>query len=396
MYRSVEYPLLCTKEQLQLLEQCAGNSRWLYNYMLSQRMEAYKADTKVPSAFDQNKQLPALKKEHGWLALSEGLSLQQTILNLQTAFKRFFDGVSGFPQFKKKGSFDSFRIPNSNVEKGCDTVWIWQPEDDIGKCQIKLAKLGWFKIIHHREIPESWLIKSVTVKKRSNGRWYAIVLCDTQTEALKSIPIERAIENSVGIDFGLKSFLTLSNGNVVESPKHYHRMERRLKIRQRKLSRKAKGSANRQRAKQCLSKSHYKVAQQRKSFLHTLSSQISSQFDLVTLETLNIAGMAKNHCLAKSVMTSGWSMFKTFLSYKMEAKGNHLVFADRWFASSRISYETGEKNDSLKLSDRHWIDSAGNKLDRDVNAAKNLNYVGQHLLSTGELLSTETYQALYG
>lgn len=401
MLRVFEYRLVPSKTQRAALAQNAGNARWLYNHFLAQRIEAYKDSGQTLSSYDQIKQLPELKKEFDWLKASESTSLQQVAFNLNMAYQNFFRRVKqgaeapGFPKFKRKGVRDSFRIMNVS-----SSIRIWNPEEDEEDwgtrwCQIKLAKLGWFKLVYHRPIPEDSKIKNVAVKLHSDGNWYVSVLVEDGQEFPEPINPKQAAKNSIGVDFGLKDFVTLSNGEKVSSPQFYRSSQRKLAKLQRSLSRKANGSKNREKARKRVAKQHFHVAQQRRDFLNKLSYRLVNRFDLITLETLNIQGMSQNQRLSKSILDSGWGMFVSMLRYKAAERGKHLVQADPWFASSQISYYTGERNRELTLADRTWADSAGNLLDRDINAAMNLNYVGQHFITTGELLNTEGYLALY-
>ncbi|MCW6598614.1 RNA-guided endonuclease InsQ/TnpB family protein, partial [Yersinia ruckeri] len=256
-----------------------------------------------------------------------------------------------------------------------------------------LGKMGWFRLEMHRDLPENGIIKSATISKDTDG-WYISFLMELPEEPAKIHP-EDAVKNSVGIDFGLKSFLTLSNGLEIKSPQHYHKAERKLKRYQRSLSRKTKGSNNRLKAQSKVAALHLKVRNQRKDYLRKLAFRLTNQYGLITIEDLNIQGMTKNHRLAKSVITSGWYLFTKFLEEKCQDLGSYLVKANRWFASSRIIYDTGEYRPNLQLGCRWLIDYQGNQIHRDVNAAKNIDYWGRHLVLTGEELDTKGYLALY-
>lgn len=395
MYRAYKYKLSPTQDQLRQLAQAAGNCRWVYNEALAFREEAYKRGVKV-SAYDLIKRLPALKKEYEWLKLGSSQALQQVLLDLDKAYQGFFKHGRGFPKFKSKHGKQSFRI----MPHEFDLPWTddgSNAEHGWGKhTWIRLPKIGYVKVAEHRFIPEDAEIRHATLSRNAIGQWFISITCKLPDLVDDYIDPEKAAQNSVGIDFGLKSFLTLSNGETVESVNHYRRMEQQLARLQRKFARKAKGSNNREKLRMRIAKLHLRIANLRKDFLHKLSHRLSKTYDLVTVESLNIKGMVKNRCLAKSTITQGWSQFVSYLSYKLDNLGKYLVFADRWFASSRLSYWTGEKSECLTLADRAWTDSDGNVLDRDVNAAMNLDYVGQHFITTGELLTTKGYQALYG
>ena len=394
MHKAFKYRLLPSQSQLRCLAQFAGNCRWAYNEALAFRQEAYKLGVTL-SAYDLVKRLTHLKKEHDWLGLAPANALIQAIMDLDKAYLGFFSHGRKFPKFKSKHGKQSFRIRHDDF----DLPWTddgSNAEEGWGKhTWIRLPKMGYVKVVEHRSIPESANVKSATISRNALGQWFISILTELPDLVDDYIDPEKAAQNSVGIDFGLKSFLTLSNGETVESVNHYCRLEQQMARLQRKFARKAKGSNNREKLRLRIAKLHLRIANLRKDFLHKLSHRLSQQYDLITVESLNIKGMVKNRCLAKSIITQGWSSFVAMLGYKLDALGKYLVFADPWFASSRLSYWTGEKNAELTLADRTWTDSEGNVLDRDVNAAMNLDYVGQHFITTGELLTTKTYQALY-
>lgn len=404
MLLAYEYRLMPTAAQRQAFACNAGACRWLYNRWLAERIEHYKetgGKTRGgPGQYSQQGQIPKLKKEFEWLKDCESTSLQIVAGNLETAYQNFFRRVRegkqapGFPKFKKKGVRDSFTCSfvTNNIQ-------LWSPEDDpdFGSSwnQIKLPKHGWCKMVLHRKPPENSKIKRVTVKKHSDGNWYVSILFETPEELPELVSEKKALKNSVGIDLGLSSFAVLSNGQRFQNPKFYEAGQRKLARLQRKLSRKTPGSNNRAKAKLKVSKQHFHVAQQRLDFVRKRAFRIARDFDLITVENLNVSGMKKTRCLSKAISDSGWGLFISQLRWQCAKHGKHLVVADRWFASSKISYYTGEKNSELTLADRSWTDSAGNVLDRDLNAAWNLDYVGQHYLQTGELLTTKSYMELY-
>ncbi|TPG60158.1 RNA-guided endonuclease InsQ/TnpB family protein [Ewingella americana] len=382
MLKAFEYRVFPTEIQREILLQNAGNARFIYNHLLAQIKET----GEILSAYSLSKKLPELKSKFEFLKLSESSSLQHVTGHLGIALRRFFDKVSNFPVFKRKGVKDSFTI--SNINSNC---WIWNPDSDnsTGKHQIRLAKLGWFKFSYHREIPKEYLIKRITIKLKSDNNWYISILSDNGLD----LPEALNPKSSIGIDLGLKDFLTLSNGDKISSPKHYHLAQRKLKRLQRSFSRKAKGSLASLKQKSKISKLHFKIAAQRKDFLNKLSYSIVSKYDLVTLETLNVIEMSKNKYLAKAIMTSGWSIFKSMIEYKLENQGKWWCYADPFFASSRIHHNSGYKNSQLTLNVREWVcPESGSVVDRDVNAAINLDQLGQHWFLSNNLLNSKEYQ----
>ncbi|TPG60055.1 RNA-guided endonuclease InsQ/TnpB family protein [Ewingella americana] len=397
MNKAYRYRLFPQEDQLEKLAQTAGCCRFVYNEALAYRKEQYDLGTKV-SGFDLIKRLPELKLQFPWLKEVPATSLQKAIADLESAYQNFFRRVKqgktpGFPKFKVKHKskqafnlkWDNFSSKRANYFK-C----IWYNDQSNW---IRLAKMGWFRLEMHRDLPENGIIKSATISKDTDG-WYVSFLIELPDTASTVSP-EDAIKSSVGIDFGLKSFLTLSNGKEIKSPRFYHKAEKKLKRYQRALSRKTKDSQNRLKARQQIANLHLKIRNQRKDYLRKLAYNLSMSYALITIEDLNIQGMVRNHRLAKSVITSGWSMFTKFLDEKCLETGSHLIKANRWFASSRIIYETGEYRPQLQLGCRWLTDYNGTKIHRDINAAKNIDYWGQHLLTTGEELDTKGYLALY-
>ncbi|MGB7204253.1 MAG: transposase, partial [Anderseniella sp.] len=231
--------------------------------------------------------------------------------------------------------------------------------------------------IRHRRIEGK--MKNCTVSKTKTGKYFVSIQCEI--EAAEPTPPTEA----VGIDLGIKTFAVLSDGHPIESPKHLRKAERLLKIRQRRLSRKVKGSNGRAKARHVVATIHARVANQRKDFHHKESRKIVNRFGTIGLETLNVAGMVKNHSLAKSISDAGWSQFVQFLTYKTAWAGGEIVKHDRWFASSKLCHVCGEKNIELVLGDRTWnCAGCGTAHDRDQNAAMNLKPV----LSIAEVPST--------
>ncbi|TPG60035.1 RNA-guided endonuclease InsQ/TnpB family protein [Ewingella americana] len=397
MNKTYRYKLFPRKDQLEKLSQAAGCCRFVYNEALAYRKEQYDLGTNI-SGFDLIKRLPQLKVVHPWLSEAPATSLQKSVADLDIAYRHFFRRVKqrqtpGFPKFKSKhDQKQSFNLKWDNISSSSATYFgcIWRNKQSNW---IRLAKMGWFRLEMHRDLPENAIIKSATVKRDIDG-WYISFLLELPE--LESQPcFEDAVKNSIGIDFGLKSFLTLSNGDEIKSPRHYHKAEKKLKRYQRSMSRKTKGSKNRLKAKQRVAKLHLKIRNQRKDYLRKLAFNLANSYSLITIEDLTIQNMSKNHCLAKSIMTSGWAMFAEFLAEKCLEADSHLIKADRWFASSKIIFDTGEYLPLLQLKHRWLIDCNGAKIHRDINAARNLNYWGQHLISTGEKLSTQAYLKLY-
>ncbi|MBU1751313.1 MAG: transposase, partial [Chloroflexi bacterium] len=231
---------------------------------------------------------------------------------------------------------------------------------------------GWVKGTFHR--PLAGTAKNCTVSKTKSGKYFVSIQCEVD------IPDpEPRDEGRVGLDLGLIDFVTTSTGEKVPAPKYLRRAERRLQIRQRRLSRKQRGShtqwaaPNREKARHLLAIQHEKVANQRLDFHHQLSRDLVDRYAVIAIEDLHIQGLVQNHCLAKSITDAGWGQFVRFLTYKATWSGGIVLNADRFFPSSKLCSECGRKNQELALSDRQWVClECGTVHDRDVNAAVNI------------------------
>jgi putative transposase len=316
------------------------------------------------------KVLVALKKteKYQWLNDVNSQSLQQSLKDLETSYKRFFKKLSKHPKFKKKASRQSFRVPQH--------IQLYENESNnkYGILFVPKFKEG-IKVRLHRKIPSNAKIKSCTIIKTTTNKYYVSILYETD----ETIPIRDIdYKNSIGIDVGLKDMAILSNGKKYEVLKPLAKLERKLKRAQRKLSSKVLGSKNWEKAKLEVARIHEKIRNIREDYSHKLTKEISeSQTDVFFVENLNIRGMLKNHPLAKSISDVSWYKFKTFLKYKAERLGKKVIEIGRFEPSSKICSICGYKNEGLKLSDREWIcPECGTKHNRDINAAINIRQFG--------------------
>ena len=359
MFQAYTYRMYPSEEQVALLMKHIHACRFVYNHSLEQKIRAYEQEGRNLSCFDLNNRLPALKEEHPWLKEVNSQSLQSANKNLDNAFTRFFREKKGFPQFKsKKNPVQSFQIPQHY------TV-------DFERHRIKLPKIGEIKTVFHRVFTGK--MKYATVSVTSTGKWFVSILVDDGMPAPEPAPISR--DTTLGIDVGLKDFATLSTGEKIENPRYLRNSLRRLKVLQRRVSRKVKGSKNREKAILKLARCHEKIANQRNDFLHKLSFRVVSenQAQVIAVESLNVAGMQKNHCLAQSISDVSWSKFFTMLDYKCLQYGKTLLRIGRFDPSSKICNRCGYLNRDLKLSHREWVcPDCGTHHDRDINAAINI------------------------
>jgi len=374
MLKGLKYRLYPTNSQKELISKHIGSSRFVYNLALETKNTAYLGSKHNFSSFDLIKQLPDLKKECEWLKEVNSQSLQQSIQNMDIAFKRFFKGA-GFPKFKSKHrGKQSFSIPqNVIVENGFLII-------------PKFKKKG-IKINVHREIKGT--IKSATISRTPTAKYFVSLLVDTHIEKPIKAPIKE--NTTIGVDLGIKTFLVASNGLEIENPKNLRKAQNKLKYVQRKYS-KHKGK----RTKRKLALLHEKVVNKRKDFLHKTSTKLIRENQTICLEDLAVSNMVKNHNLSQAISDVSWSTFVTMLEYKADWYGKNILRIGRFAPSSKTCSCCGTINKELTLKDREWTcGSCSTVLDRDVNAAINIksfalkNYLsGEHTLKNQDKLPT--------
>ena len=291
--KSYRFRLYPNQYQKQMIEKTFGCRRFVYNYFLAKSIEDYKQIKKSNSYNQNSKVLTALKKELGWLSEIDSWATQNALRDLDTAYQNFFRRVKqgqkpGFPKFKKKVGKQSYKTTNPDNRP--------LPIKDN---TVRLPKIGWVRFKQDREILGRWL--SITISRNPSGKYFISINCC-------EVPYqEYEITGSlVGIDLGIKDFATTSNGEKFENPKFLRKSEKRLKMLQRQLSKKQKGSKNREKARIKLAKQHEKVASQRNDFLQKLSTYFVKNHDLIALESLKVKSMVRNHNLAKSISDASW------------------------------------------------------------------------------------------
>ncbi|MGC8506348.1 MAG: RNA-guided endonuclease InsQ/TnpB family protein [Thermoplasmata archaeon] len=353
------------------LEQC----RELYNAMLQQRIYAYRSGKKV-NYNSQQDELPELKKAFPEYRNIHSLVIQDVARRLNKAFDGFYRRInekrkgknirSGFPRFKSSDRYSSITYTQSGF-RIMDNGHVW------------LSKLGIIRTFMHRSIMGD--IKTVSVKHDSVGDWFITLTVETGSnpdrseEQTMQYPHSQPVRPA-GIDMGLKSIITASDGSHIEPPQFLRKSERKLSRAQRLLSRKRNGSGKRTKAKTRVAKVHRKIQRQRDDFAHKISRQLADEHDLIAFEDLNINGMVKNHRMAKSIIDAGWNQIIQYTTYKAESAGNVVILVNPMHTSQECS-KCGNIKHDLKLSDRiYHCNSCSLTIDRDVNAAINIERKG--------------------
>ncbi len=312
------------------------------------------------SGYEVKGLIPQLKKEYEWLSLAYSACLQQVCLNLGVAFNNFFEKRAKYPRFKSKHGRQSLQYPQ-NVK--------------VFDNYLKIPKVGDVKAVIHRPIQGK--LKTVTISKNCCDQYFASVLFDDGKE--KPEPLTEG--KAVGIDVGLTHFAITSDGSKFDNPRFFTKHERNLKRKQQQLSRKQKGSNNRNKSRKKVAKVHCKITNCREDFLHKLSRRLVDENQVIVTENLNVKGLMHNHKLAKAIHQVGWGMFMTMLKYKAEQEGKIYQEVDRFFPSSKTCHVCLNQVDSLPLDVRTWTcDKCHTTHDRDVNAAINLREEGLRIL----------------
>jgi putative transposase len=363
--RAYKTELALNDQQVTACKRHAGVARWAYNWGLSVKHERYTATKKSPTAYDLHRELNALKKtDVPWMYEVSKCAPQEALRNLDAAFTNFFrrcalkkqgkwKGKLGYPCFKtKKKGLGSFRLTGSIV---------------VFPDAILLPRLGRLRLKERGYLPmDEVKVLAATVSEQA-GHWYVSL----HVEEELAVP-----ENTgpvVGIDLGIKTLATLSDGTVIPNPRHLKRRLKKLKRLQRVVSRRQKGSHNRKKAVRKLAKLHRQIKNQRDNTLHQVTTRLAKTKSVLVIEDLNVSGMLKNHRLAQAIGDVGFSEFKRQLLYKASWYGSRVILADRWEPSSKRCSCCGRLDEELTLSTRTFACPCwGLVLARDLNAALNL------------------------
>jgi putative transposase len=351
--KAFKYRIYPNKTQQVLLHKTFGCVRVVWNH----NVEVFNKYDKNLKTQEQPLTSTQLRQKFEWMNEVSAAALQQKEMDFK-AFKKSYFSKSrkkkcGRPAFKNRDSRQSFRLPNQKFT--------------LNDNSIRLEKIGKVKLVQDRAVPDGCKFMSVTVSKNQCGQFFASVLVEMEVSA------KPKTGKSIGLDAGLKTFLTGSDGLIIENKKFFRESQAKLRQAQRHLSRKLKGSVRRKKAKLKVAKIHNEIANQRQSFIQQITSQLIENYDFIAIEALNVAGLVKNRKLAKSMSDAAFAEFYATLSYQAAWYGKEVVKVDRWFASSKTGSCCGWKNENLTLSDRIFgCPICGLSKDRDLNAAENI------------------------
>ncbi|WP_327722070.1 transposase [Streptomyces sp. NBC_00490] len=366
--RAFKYRFYPTGVQAAELSRTFGCVRLVYNKALEERTRAWYGEQRRISYVQSSAALTQWKKteELAFLAEVSSVPLQQALRHLQTAFGNFFAKRAKYPRYKsRKKSRASAEYTRS--------AFTWRDG------QLTLAKMvGPLDIRWSRPLPEGTEPSTVTVSRDAAGRWFVSLLCEDR------IAPAPATTNAVGLDAGITSLVTLSTGEKVANPRHEQRDRARLAKAQRELSRKAKGSANREKARRKVARVHARIADRRRDVLHKLSARLVRENQTVVIEDLSVRNLLKNGTLARAISDAAWTDLRSMLEYKCAWYGRELVVIDRFFPSSKLCGACGTVAAKMPLNVREWTCVCGAVHDRDVNAARNILAAGLAASACGD------------
>jgi putative transposase len=374
MRKTFKYRLYPTKQQQRLLDQQLEECRWLYNHLLAARRDAWEQWQESVRLYDQQATLPALKAARPTLATVHSPVAQNVAVRLDLAFHAFFRRMRtgetpGYPRFRGRGRYESMTFPQ--VPVGCRL--------DTDEKRLRVANVGQVKVLLHR--PVEGTPKTATLSRSSTGKWSVCFSC----ECADVSPLPQTGEQ-VGIDVGLTTCATLSDGQEIANPRFFRLEEKALAKAHRRLSKEEQGTPARAQRRMVVAHVHERIRWRRGDFTHQHSRRMVNQFDLIAVEDVSVNRMVHTHSLAKSIHDAAWSQFASLLAYQAAWAGRRCVAVNPAYTSQDCS-QCGHRKTDLSLADRTYTCSCGGlALDRDFNASLTMLAVGQHCLASAEKL----------
>lgn len=373
--KAIKYRIYPTAEQRDLFSRTFGCSRFVYNQMLALSKDAYSQGKNLCSRNKFNYLLTDLKKTYLWLSEVDSTALTSANDALASAFKNFFAKKTKFPKFHKKkysASYTTKHIQGSN-------------NIEIGSNFVKLPKAGIVKAVIHRLPQDDWKLKSATISRTSDGKYYASVLFEFEKPESNYVA---DLNNAIGLDYASNGLYVDSNGKVGSNHKYYRESHKKLAKEQRRLSRKIGSKKNEPKSKNYLKqlkkvgKIHRHIANQRLDNLHKISTEIANQYDVVCVESLNMRAMSnKKFKNGKATLDNGYGMFLSLLEYKLNDRNKYFIKIDKWYPSSQICHNCGTLHPEMKdLNNRKLTCDCGLTINRDYNAAINIKNEGLRIL----------------
>lgn len=367
--KGYQFRIYPTKAQEEFFAKTFGSCRFVWNYILATKSEGYKFGGVNLNYCDTSKGLKEIKglDELKWLKEVNSQSIQQELRKLDVAYTRFFKKIANYPVFKSKKDKQSFVVPQ-----------FFEYSD--GLLYIPKLKTG-IKVNQHREFGQNYTIKFITISKSKAGNYYV----SFQIEEDKVVKLPES-KKEIGIDLGLDSLMAFSDGTKIKNPRIGKKHRKKIEYNHKQLSKKQKGSKNREKARIRLAKSYEKVTNIKKDYSHKLTSRIIKENQLIVIEDLSIVNMMKNHKLARSIQEISWGELIRQLEYKAQWNNRQLIKIDRFFPSSKTCFNDGYIYKSLNLNERTWVcPKCGKTHDRDINAAKNILQQGQNTIKINNL-----------
>lgn len=375
MLKAIKIRLYLNHEQSDYVNNLLGCSRFVYNNILAYRIDQYNTNNKSVTFGEQGKKLVELKSEYEWLKNVHSKVLQQSLIDLNKAYNSFFKNNHGFPKFKSKhNNKQSCRFPSDAISK------IYGNRITIIK---KLSNIHFKSSKRDEKLLNKYQkqIRSATLTKTKSNKYFLSILIETNIN--KQLPESN---HSIGIDLGIKDFVITSEGETFDNIKIKRNNKKKIAKLHRELSRKKKGSNNRNKAKIKLAKYYEKLNNKKENYLHKVANSLLNENQVVVMESLSVSNMIKNHKLARSLQELSLYRFKEILRYKSKWYGRDLIEIDKWFPSSKLCSNCGYKNSKLTLKDRTWTcPECGESHDRDYNAAINIRNEGLRILNVKQI-----------